>query len=49
MSPEVIDLEHLECSDLLTYGMAFFLIATYGDGEPTDNAMALDEWLTENC
>lgn len=43
-----------ECADLETYAYSqkldkeeyvFFLVATYGDGDPTDSAIEFDEWL----
>jgi len=43
---EVVDLERYDHATALGGELAvFFLVATYGDGEPTDNAAALLEWL----
>ena len=49
MSVDVVDLERFKCEDLANCSIVLLLVATYGDGEPTDNAMALDSWLTEHC
>ena len=42
----VVDLEEFSASELLETGKAIFLMATYGDGEPTDNAGTFTTWLT---
>ncbi|CAN0563299.1 unnamed protein product, partial [Ectocarpus sp. 12 AP-2014] len=34
---DVVDLEEFSASELLEKGKAIFIMATYGDGEPTDN------------
>ncbi|CAM9097253.1 unnamed protein product, partial [Ectocarpus fasciculatus] len=41
----VVDLEEFSASDLLEKRKAIFLMATYGDGEPTDNASEFTTWL----
>eukprot|EP00903_Cladosiphon_okamuranus_P017375 g16006.t1 len=41
----VVDLEEFSASELLATGKAIFLMATYGDGEPTDNAGEFTTWL----
>ncbi|CAM9130135.1 unnamed protein product [Pylaiella littoralis] len=42
---DVIDLEEFSAAELLEKGKAIFLMATYGDGEPTDNAGEFSAWL----
>lgn len=43
---EVLDLEHYVAElRLPKEGVAFFLLATYGDGDPTDNAVDFYSWL----
>lgn len=42
---DVIDLEDFSAEKLLSTGNAIFLMATYGDGEPTDNAAEFTTWL----
>jgi NADPH-ferrihemoprotein reductase len=47
---EVIDLEDFdaeEMSELDEGALCIFLVATYGEGEPTDNAQEFYEWLTD--
>lgn len=41
----VIDLEDFSPEILSSTKLAFFLMATYGEGEPTDNAAAFYKWL----
>ena len=41
----VVDLQDFNAEELLAKGKAIFLMATYGDGEPTDNAMEFSKWL----
>eukprot|EP00892_Ulva_mutabilis_P010342 jgi/Ulvmu1/7680/UM038_0111.1 len=41
----VIDVEDFDHEQMGTEKMMIFILATYGDGEPTDNAFALDGWL----
>ncbi|KJP87485.1 hypothetical protein AK88_02917 [Plasmodium fragile] len=42
---EVIDLEYFSKEEISTFGVRIFIVATYGDGEPTDNACAFFKWL----
>jgi NADPH-ferrihemoprotein reductase len=44
----VADLDDYDCDDLSHFSpdqIAIFLLATYGEGEPTDNAIAFNEFL----
>lgn len=43
-NPDDYDLADLKA--LPRTQMTIFILATYGEGEPTDNAIALDNWLT---
>ncbi|GAW80295.1 NADPH-cytochrome p450 reductase [Plasmodium gonderi] len=42
---DVIDLEYFNKEEIKKFGVRIFIIATYGDGEPTDNATAFFKWL----
>jgi len=50
---KVVDLEDfdedefLSQSDSSTSGISIFLVATYGEGEPTDNARDFFDWISE--
>jgi len=44
---QVIDLEDFEGDELIDGEKAIFLMATHGEGEPTDNAMEFFRWLDE--
>ena len=50
----VFDPEELEMSELrdlkekIPKSLAVFLLATYGEGDPTDNALPFNEWLHED-
>uniref|UniRef100_T2MGU1 NADPH--cytochrome P450 reductase n=1 Tax=Hydra vulgaris TaxID=6087 RepID=T2MGU1_HYDVU len=49
----VFDPEEFDMSDLINLkeipkSLAVFLLATYGEGDPTDNALPLKEWLQED-
>ena len=46
-APEVIDLEEFEADQLVEAGRAILLMATYGEGEPTDNAHEFSTWLKD--
>ena len=41
----VVDLETFEPEKLQATSLAVFLLATYGEGDPTDNAMTFAKWL----
>ncbi len=42
---DVVDVENYNSENLLKEKLVFFLMATYGDGEPTDNAADFYNWL----
>eukprot|EP00605_Chrysophyceae_sp_TOSAG23-4_P002699 GSChrysophyteH1.ASY1.ANO1.2976.1 assembled CDS len=42
---EMCDLEDFEPDDMMKPKLALFLMATYGEGEPTDNANKFYHWL----
>jgi len=42
---KMVDLEEFKPNTLQTTTMAIFLMATYGEGEPTDNAISFYKWL----
>lgn len=43
---EVIDLEDYDSEELNNESLVIFVVATYGEGEPTDNARTFYDWLT---
>lgn len=46
--PEECDFEELiEMKDEIEQSLAVFVVATYGEGDPTDNALQLNDWLKE--
>ena len=48
LDPEECDIEDLPLiKDELDKALLVFVVATYGEGDPTDNAQALYEWLHE--
>ncbi len=42
---EVLDMEEFKAEELHKETVVFFMMATYGDGEPTDNAADFYGWL----
>lgn len=42
---DVVDVENYIAENLVKEKLVFFLMATYGDGEPTDNAADFYNWL----
>jgi NADPH-ferrihemoprotein reductase len=42
---EVLDMEEFKAEGLDKEKLVFFMMATYGDGEPTDNAADFYQWL----
>jgi len=40
------DLEEFEPEDIQDESLSVFLVATHGEGEPTDSAEAFYEWIT---
>ena len=47
-SAKAIDLEDYDPEDLQNEELVIFLVATYGEGEPTDNAQEFYNWLSED-
>ena len=45
----VDSLEEIEPQTLRTEKLVFLIMATYGDGEPTDDAADFCQWLTSKC
>jgi NADPH-ferrihemoprotein reductase len=47
---DVVDIEHYDApTRLIKEKLVFFLMATYGDGEPTDDAAAFYNWVTSEA
>lgn len=44
---EVLDMEEFKAEELHKETVVFFMMATYGDGEPTDNAADFYGWLVK--
>ena len=42
---KMVDLEDFDAESIVQDKLAIFLMATYGEGEPTDNAAAFSQWL----
>ncbi|CRG99443.1 flavodoxin-like protein [Plasmodium relictum] len=42
---EIIDLEFFNKEEIKNFGIRVFIVSTYGDGEPTDNAIEFFKWL----
>ncbi len=46
---DVLDMEEYKPEKLEKEQVVFFMMATYGDGEPTDNAADFYSWLTKTA
>lgn len=44
---KVIDLEDFEPEDMQNDNIAIFAMATYGEGDPTDNAIDFNKWIKD--
>lgn len=47
INSKVINIESFENSLVESTEMIVFLVATYGEGDPTDSAVSFDKWLSE--
>jgi NADPH-ferrihemoprotein reductase len=47
-APRSTDLEDFSADDLASEGTVVFVVATYGEGEPTDNAKDFYAWLMDD-
>ncbi|CEM29176.1 unnamed protein product [Vitrella brassicaformis CCMP3155] len=45
---EVIDMEDFEAERFVKHRWVVLVLATYGEGDPTDNAVAFHKWLTSS-
>jgi NADPH-ferrihemoprotein reductase len=43
------DMEDVDGDELMEQSLVLFVVATYGEGEPTDNAKDLWEWVSKEC
>lgn len=43
----LVDLANYKKEDLTTGGLAVFIVATYGEGDPTDNAIEFSKWIKD--
>jgi len=42
---KMVDLDNFDAEELMNCKLAIFLMATYGEGEPTDNAARFAKWI----
>jgi len=47
-TPKIIDLIDFEPKQLKSCKLATFLMATHGEGDPTDNSKAFNEWIADS-
>jgi NADPH-ferrihemoprotein reductase len=46
LNAQIVDLENFHPDSFLQVRLGFFMVATRGEGDPTDNAIKFTEWLT---
>lgn len=49
MQLPVIDLEDFKALEFVTHSLVILIVATYGEGDPTENAMAFVDWLEKEA